>query len=181
MAQRPLTVILLLASVLAGSCARLPNPKADRHSHANTPCETSTLHVRHVPRLHERLHDLPPACVVTVAASAQTWPAYDARVGDVRFIVGVDANARVRFVATRDPNFVSPEGLRVGDHAVRAEAAAPAAAVVREVGWGHYIPLPSGWNALIDDSRMDGGTVDLNLGTKPLTPDARVTMFFMRD
>lgn len=115
-----------------------------------------------------------------MAASAQVWPSYEAVVGANRFTVGVDEDV-VRFIATHDASFAPPEGLHVGDPMAAAVAAAPGEEVMEERGWGHYIALPSGWYALIDDTRFADGKIDLNLGTRPLRSDARIAMFFMRD
>lgn len=123
-------------------------------------CAETVVELQQVPRLGDRLPDLKETCTQTMAASAQTWPSYQAVVDGTSFTVGVDEGA-VRFIAVTDPSFAPPEGLRIGDPVAAAVAAAPGAGVIHEPGWGHYVALPSGWQAFIDD--------------------ARITMFFMRD
>jgi hypothetical protein len=146
------------------------------------PCLETILRFERLPRLGERLTYLEPSCTLSMAASAQLWPSYEAIVSGIKFTVGVDSDTHVRFVATTDPAFAPPEGLHIGDAAAAAIAAAPAEAIVLERGWGHYIQLPSGWYALIADSKSNSsGQLEHNVGTRGLGSDARVTMFFMRE
>lgn len=168
-----LTVILS-----AGTVACVTHPPSE----SMRPCFETILRLERVPQLGERLSHLEPSCTRTMAASAQMWPSYEAIVTGIKFTVGTDADAHVRFLATTDPSFATPEGLHVGDAVAAAVRAAPTQSIVREPGWGHYIALPSGWYAFIDDSQSDpSGRVDLNLGTRELASNARVTMFFMRE
>jgi hypothetical protein len=146
------------------------------------PCVAPVINLQSVPGLGERLRNVGQSCTSTFAASAQTWPSYEAVVAGVKFTIGVDDENVVRFVATNDPMFTSPEGLHVRDAVAAAVAASPAESIRQERGWGYFIRLPSGWYAFIDDSRLDAsGRVDLNLGTRPLRGDAHVAMFFQRD
>lgn len=140
------------------------------------------LPLRHVPALGECLPSVPATSIHTMTASAQTWPSYAVVDGGVRFVIGVDREERVRFVSTNDAAFVTPEGVRVGDPAAAAQTAAPGRAIGLEMGWGHYIELPSGWCAFIDSSWVDrAGHVQPNLNIGKLGPDARVSFFFMRN
>jgi len=140
-----------------------------------------SITVARLPELGERLSDLPPTNVRTMAASAQMWPAYETKVNGIAFEIGVDSQSRVRFIATTDKSFASPEGLHPGDAMAAAINAAPGETVTLERGWGNYILLPSGWYAFIDDSHVDAsGKYDLNLGTRPLGSNAVISMFFKR-
>jgi hypothetical protein len=117
-----------------------------------------------------------------MAAASQTWPSYKFVSDGIEFTAGVDDESRVRFVATTDSSFAPPEGVRVGDVAAAAVAAAPGEQIITEVGWGHYLTLPSGWAVLLDDSYTDTSKrIHLNLGTRPLSKDAKIAMLFMRD
>jgi len=140
------------------------------------------LPLQRLPLLGECLGNVPPTSVQTMAASAQTWTSYKVVADGIRYTVGVDREERVRYVATSDASFRSPEGLRVGDSAVIAENAAPGQKIVLEPGWGHFIALPSGWYAFIDSSWIDTtGHVEPNLNIGELRADAHVTTFFKRD
>jgi hypothetical protein len=143
--------------------------------------DRSTLRLGRLPRLHERLRHLPESDVNTLVSSGQFWPAYYIQIATVKFTLAIDDESRVRFVATSDARFRSPEGLIIGDSRDAAEAAADGRALEVERGWGHYVELPSGWNALLDDSRVSpDAELNLNLGTRDLSKNARITMFFKR-
>ena len=140
------------------------------------------LPLQRVPVLGECLGNVPATSVRTMTASAQTWPSYKVIADGIQYTVGVDYEEHVRFVATSDPAFRSPEGLRVGDSAALAKRAAPGQKIVLEPGWGHFIALPSGWYAFIDSSWVDTAghrQPDLNIGK--LGVDAHVATFFKRD
>lgn len=135
-----------------------------------------------VPALGECLPGVPETSVHTITASAQTWPSYRVIDRGIRYVVAVDYEDRVRWVSTGDAAFSTPEGVRVGDRARVAEAAAPGQEIVLEPGWGHYIELPSGWCAFIDSSWVDSaGRMQKGLNIGKLGADARVTALFMRD
>lgn len=146
------------------------------------PAVGPSIAMERLPELGDRLADLPPTSVYTMAASAQLWLAYDTKVNGVAFTIGVDGESRVRFISTCDQVFASPEGLHPGDAMTAAIKAAPGETVRKERGWGHYLLLPSGWYAYLDDSRFDAsGKEQVNLGTRPLGRNAVVTMLFKRD
>ena len=168
---------LLLLSVLAlAACS------ANRRTDWVSRCKEPVIELQAIPTLGQQLALPGETCVHTMAASAQTWPSYATVIDGIRFTLGVDGDARVRFVFTNDPAFVPPEGIRIGDSAAKALAAAPGESVRLEPGWGNYVRLPSGWNAFIDDRRVDAhGRFGMNLGTAPVGPNARVSMFFLRD
>jgi len=146
-------------------------------------CVESTITIQRMPLLGDHLSNLPTTCVETMVSSGQTWPSYEANIDGIKFTVGVDKIASLRFISTSDPSFSPPEGLHVGDPAAAAQKAVPAGPMMEEPGWGSYIELPSGWYAFIDDTRFDpsGKPVDMNLGTRPLGKDATIRFFFRRD
>jgi hypothetical protein len=145
------------------------------------PCEETILSLEQLPRLGEVLAGSARTCRLTMAASAQMRPFHEVIVDARQFTVGVDSDRRIRFISTIDSSFSPPEGLHVGDALSAVLKVAPGAQVVREMGWGHYVELSSGWCAFIDDSGMDDrGQSEFNLGTAELGPKAVVKMFFMR-
>lgn len=172
--MRSAAVVMLLASLSLIGCG------TNRATEAS-PCAAPVISVQAVPQLGEHLSNLPESCVLTMAASAQMWPSYQADAREATFTVGVDRDAVVHFISTSDKRFSPPEGLHIGDAAAAAIAASPRESVELEPGWGWYILLPSGWYAFLDDSEMNSsGQLDLNLGTRPLQADAHITMFFRR-
>lgn len=147
------------------------------HTLVSGDCTEPLIGRERVPQLGEKIPQLPATCAQMMAASAQMWPSYLVQVRNVSFTIGVDSG-RVRAVTTSDHGFSPPEGLHVGDSLAKVAAAAPDAQVLQERGWGHFVVLPSGWSALLDDS---AGGADHNLGKRPLGDSARIAMFFMRD
>ena len=145
------------------------------------PCIEPVLTLETLPSLGDRLPGLQPTCARTIAASAQMWRSYHVIAGGIRFIAGVDDERHIRFLSTSDPSFTAPERLRVGDSPTAVTDAAPGRPIHLERGWGHYVELPSGWCAFLDDSWIDSsGDLHPNLGTRELGPRARITMFFKR-
>src|SRR3954452_24514637 len=140
------------------------------------------LPLQRLPALGECLGKVPPTLVYTMTASAQTWPSYQVIDGGISYTIGVDGEERVRFLSTSDAAFASPEGLHIGDAAAVAEKVAPGQSIRSELGWGHFIRLPSGWCAFIDSSWIDtNGYKQPNLNIGKLGADAHVAMFFKRD
>jgi hypothetical protein len=94
-------------------------------------------------------------CTVT----SEVIETYRARHGDVDYLLAPDsapaadtrggASLRIAHVITADPDYVSPEGLRVGDTVERALAVAGAQGTAFTSG-GLCLALPSGWTACFD-------------------------------
>src|SRR5437868_6792060 len=95
------------------------------------------IQVAHVPRLGEHLSGAKGSRALIFVASGKTWPSYKTVGGGVEFTLGVDNDGIVRYVATSDQSFTSPEGLHVGDSVAAARRASPHETVIREQGWGH--------------------------------------------
>lgn len=79
--------------------------------------------------------------------------------GEIRFRAGVDQAGIVVYLATSDPAFQTPEGIRVG---TLLEKVLPLAtgAMKKESGWAYYVTLPSGWNtAFTQGETMTEGTL----------------------
>ena len=155
---------LLVVLVLAVGCASAP-----KFQETFIPLET-------LPKLGDVLADLPEARTGTLVSPSQTYKSYKTVIDGVEYTLGIDRESRVRYVATTDAAFRA-DGLKMGDSMEAVMRAAPGASLVMENGWGSFVPLPSGWRAFLDD----GTECCPNLGTAPLKPTARVTMFFLRD
>jgi hypothetical protein len=172
-AMRRFTHAVLLCSLLLPACAGRPQLEAG--------CATAPLALSQIPQLGDLLSSPGPTCTRILSSSAQTWPSYEAKVNGIAFTIGIDHDARVRYISTRDHSFASPEGLHAGDPAATATKAASNATIMDERGWGHYILLPSGWYALLEDTFIDAdGHVQMNLGMRELRSDATIAMFFRR-
>ena len=146
------------------------------HAISALECRDPMLRLERLPCLDDVLPGSPSICGLTMAGSGQMWPSYETVIDGVSFVIGFDGDHRVRFVATTDPAFAGVDALRIGDSPDAELRAAASESMVHEPGWGYYVRLRSGWNAFIDDSTAGAE----NLGTRPLGPDARVTMFFLR-
>lgn len=138
--------------------------------------QETVISLETLPKLGAVLADLPEATTGTLVSPSQTYKSYKTVVDGVEYTLGVDDEHRVRYVATTDASF-RIDGLKMGDSMDAVMRAAPGATVRMENGWGSYVELPSGWRAFLDD----GTECCPNLGTAPLKPTARVTMFFLRD
>jgi hypothetical protein len=91
--------------------------------------------------------------------------------GDFAWGRPVPPDARVVYVAVKDPAYRTTEGIRVGSslaEVLRSGAAAPQA----ERGWAFHTQLKSGWRAAF----LSG----IELTRKPLPPDSRVAWLFRR-
>ncbi len=111
-----------------------------------------------------------PHEVLLMTSSAQVDRSWRIIVEDVRYWVAADNDGKVRYISSRDSTFVTPEGLTVGMtlDAVKRESGQE---VTYELGFEHYVVLPSGWAAafgIVTDE--DGGPSD----------DSPVKYFFKR-
>lgn len=87
------------------------------------------------------------------------------------FVVAVSPDGRIRYVATTDARFITPEGIRVGSP-LAAVLATGAAAPTAEPGWGFHTALPSHWSVAF--------TNGAGLSESPLPADAKVAWLFQR-
>jgi hypothetical protein len=100
-----------------------------------------------------------------VIASAQMSPVCTTRSHDIEFTVA--GHGKVQFVETRDPRFLTPEGIHVGStlNDVRAVGGSQ---IRSEPGWRFFSTLPSGWNVAFDgipDPRVTTTLNDKALGS----------------
>lgn len=134
---RCLVALTFFVAISASTAASLASPEDERIRLKEVPTVGSVLRPRG--ESHREL----------VVASAQTYPMYRATARGLDLIFCVDRENRVRWVSTSDSDFVSPEGLRIGDPITRAAALA-GEPVQSEIGWAWYVALPSGWNARVN-------------------------------
>ncbi len=88
------------------------------------------------------------------------------------FVLGFDALNRVAYIETADPSFRSPEGIAVGSTLKQVDQAGGLHSVL-EAGWGHYLPLPSGWSAVFESPKRSD--------SRHITRNSRVLWFFKRN
>lgn len=104
-------------------------------------------------------------------SSGSAEPAYWATLHGTNFVVAVSRDDVVRYVATTDARFFTPEGIHVGSP-LATVLAAGAAVPMAEPGWGFHALLPSHWSvAFTNGAGLSGG---------PLPADAKVVWLFQR-
>jgi hypothetical protein len=121
-----------------------------------------------VPALGTALRTLPDLLSWQLVSRTSVLPCFDVTVGQIDYTVAVERKKRrVVWVSTQGTMFVSPENFSVRTKVSDVLAKYPDALVTEE-GFGSFVPLPSGWSALV----VREGKLD---------PDARVQLFFKRD
>lgn len=108
---------------------------------------------------------------VLVSSSQFSYGVAEVLLRGVHYTLGVDRDQTVMYVSTEDQDFVSPEGVRIGQRYedVRQVAASD---LIRERGWAFYMALPSGWNAaFVQGNTMTEGE---------LSDDTPVCFLFVR-
>jgi hypothetical protein len=116
----------------------------------------------------------PADSIQWIIASAQTAQGCEINRDGVRFFVATIDHKRISYISTEDGNFVSPEGIHVGnsrDDVLKAKGTE----MIAELGWAYYSKLPSGW--CVRYAGMPG--VD-SLGGQTLHRDSTVVGFFMK-
>ena len=120
-----------------------------------------------VPELGTQLRSLPDLLSWQLVTRDKVLPCFDVAVGDVDYTVAVEARKRrVVWVSSQATMFVTPENLSIRTKVADVLAKYPNQ-LVEEEGFGSFVPLPSGWSALlVREGKMD--------------PNARVILFFKR-
>lgn len=171
-AKTRLLAALLCAAAL-GSAASGQTPEST--CRPETPDEARRHKVvRTEPRLGEKISGYPKwKRVMVMASGGDTRKSYDVRHGGIRYSVGTHRESDViKWIATSDPAFRTPEGLAAGDTLERVLAVAETG-VAPEPGWAFHARLPSGWSAaFVQGKSMTEGE---------LPPTARVCFFFKRE
>ena len=126
------------------------------------------LNLPAVPELGTTIRSLPDLLSWQLVSRSRVLPCFDITVGNVDYTVAVEGKKhRVVWVSTQATMFVTPENFsvrtRVGDLLDKYPKA-----LVEEEGFGSFVPLPSGWSALV-------------LREGKLDPNAKVQLFFRRE
>lgn len=121
-----------------------------------------------VPELGTNIRALPDLLSWQLVSRTQVLPCFEVTVGQTDYTVAVEGKKhRVAWVSSQASLFVTPENFSVRTKVADVLAKFPDT-MVQEEGFGSFVPLPSGWNALVQRE----GKVD---------PNARVILFFRRD
>lgn len=106
-----------------------------------------------VPDAAERVeHELEsfatPVSSSILTSSSQTRAHYRLTLNEAQFTLGVAPDDKIVYIWTDSKTFQTPEGVKAESSLEEALGVTDAEVVV-EVGWGCFLPLPSGWNAYI--------------------------------
>jgi len=124
------------------------------------------------PAMCDRINPSNETSVYLASSPSQLWPSYDARVGKVRFTIGVDDSLRVVFIRPESPQFRSPEGVGPEWTYERLRSTFKKEGTC-ELGWDCFFELPSGWNAVF------AMPLERTLG-RGVEPGDKVSSFFRR-
>jgi hypothetical protein len=117
--------------------------------------------------------------------SAQIVDEFRLRIEGREFFLGVTSEHRVWHIETRDAQFGTPEGIRVGD-AVAKALSVPGASFHQLPGCFAYVRLPSGWAAgfwpvTLDESKPGSGKFAyLEMNTIDAVPKTAVVGFVFK-
>ncbi len=126
------------------------------------------LNLPAVPELGTTLRSLPDQLSWQLVSRSKVLPCFDIQVGDTAYTVAVEGKKhRVVWVSSQATMFVTPEKVSIRTRVGDLLATYPNK-LVEEEGFGSYVPLPSGWSALV----VREGKLD---------PNARVSLFFKRE
>ena len=85
--------------------------------------------------------------MLVLADSAQLYPAFIVIDNNTQYTIGIDERSFIAYITPTEPTtFKSPEGIFVGSTLPTVQAIAKQPPIKR-LGWGYFLPLPSGWNA----------------------------------
>ncbi|MBE2213444.1 MAG: hypothetical protein IAE82_06200 [Opitutaceae bacterium] len=120
-----------------------------------------------VPELGTTIRALPDMLSWQLVSRTQVLPCFEVTVGQTDYTVAVEGKKhRVAWVSSQATMFVTPENFSIRTKVADVLAKYPDK-LVQEEGFGGFVPLPSGWNALV----VREGKLD---------PNARVILYFRR-
>lgn len=82
--------------------------------------------------------------------SSQLAEHYIISIDGVDYDLGVSTNNIINYISTKDLDFKTNEGLRVGDYYEKVIQFAKPHTIVYESGWGNYIKLNNDWYAFFE-------------------------------
>ena len=81
---------------------------------------------------------------------SQFEKAYEVIVDSITYIVTLSDKNLINRISTADNKFKTPDGFKVNDAYSEIAKKIPDQKVTDYRGWGKFIRLPSGWNAVFD-------------------------------
>jgi hypothetical protein len=148
------SAFLMLCLLMVWGCVQRPAPSTSRP----TPPVPVAATQPQWPLVGHPISEWPAAIKLDhtqiMAQSAQMWPEWKLTCDDVLFTLGVDDGGIIRFVRTRSPKVITPDGIRVGD-TYSSVMQKTGKSVILEPGWAWYVELPSGWYAVIAAPSID--------------------------
>jgi len=150
-------IILIFLLTFADGCVTNPPPP---------PVKLSVL-----PQIGSHFQPAARPVHFEMTSSASFDPAYAVTLNSIDFVVAVSQDDVVRYIATADRRFSTPDGIHVGS-SLSSVLAAGATAPLPEPGWGFHTALLSGWSV--------GFTNGTGLSESPLPSNAGVVWIFRR-
>jgi hypothetical protein len=140
-------------------------------SHQVTDSRVPPIKISALPQIGSHFQPAGRPVHFEMTSSASLEPAYAVTLNGVDFVVAVSRDDVVRYIATVDRRFSTPDGIHVGS-SLCSVLAAGAASPLSEPGWGFHTLLPSRWSV--------GFTNGTGLSETPLPSDAKVVWIFQR-
>ena len=131
----------------------------------------SPIPLSQLPEIGEKIQVTYSTSTQIMVSSSQFYPEMKINLENVQYSLGFDNASIVKYIATNDSTFATPESLKIGD--LGNEVLKYAKSQVRvEPGWGYYVEISDGWNAgFINGNEMTG---------KPWDDSLKVVWFFKR-
>ncbi|HNQ78465.1 MAG TPA: hypothetical protein PKJ37_06400 [Acidobacteriota bacterium] len=129
------------------------------------------LRLSQLPEIGTIIKKPPKSRTLIMTSSASTDPEYQMKINAINYSVALNAVGKVKYIATDDVSFSTPEGLKMGDSYSKVKEITQKNCV-KESGWGYYIKLSSGWYA----GFCEGKTCT----SEPLTETSTIDWFFKR-
>lgn len=129
------------------------------------------LKLSQLPEIGAIIKNPPKSRTLTMTSSASTDPEYQMKINAINYSVALNAVGKVKYIATDDISFSTPEGLKIGDSYSKVKEITKKT-FIEESGWGYYIKLPSGWCA----GFCEGKTCT----SEPLNETSTIDWFFKR-
>ena len=106
---------------------------------------------------------------ILLVNSSQYYPKWQVTRNGILFDIATDRNGLIVYVSTIDTSFSTPEGIHIGDAALKVKPISKDSLRL-DPGWAFYFPLHSEWNSAFPFTEVDENG--------NLLPEARVYFIF---
>ncbi|GJQ61108.1 MAG: hypothetical protein SCALA702_01610 [Melioribacteraceae bacterium] len=130
--------------------------------------------LQRLPELEDKYIAESESNLLILASSAQTWEAHEILVNNTKYTLGISNDYRVKHISTVDSDFISPEGLKIGD-SISKISNKESLNIKEERGWGIYGTLDSGWFVFLGGVP---GSDSINM--QNVLTEGKISMFFKR-